>query len=161
MSLQGKTLFIWQIKVAKTAKTLVGMTGFGTQKALSYQKPQAKASESRFGTQKAIPYLNPQAKAPESGYAGFGNRQPVFKRKNIPRRKPANYPRILLCRILELLHTAADKTGVSRRKSTPLPYILPTLLKVEFSCFLKSSKSQALRHKHRCSNNYLRLHRAS
>ena len=31
--------------------------------------------------------------------------------------KPANNPRILLCRILELLHTAADKTGVSSGKS--------------------------------------------
>ena len=41
------------------------MTGFGTLKALTYQKPQAKAAESRFGTQKALPYLNPQAKAPE------------------------------------------------------------------------------------------------
>ena len=46
-------------------KALVGMTGFGTLKALSYQKPQAKAAESRFGTQKALPYLNPQAKAYE------------------------------------------------------------------------------------------------
>ena len=41
----------------------VGMTGFGTLKALSYQKPQAKAPERRF-----------------------------HWRKNIPRRKPANYP---------------------------------------------------------------------
>ena len=38
-------------------------------------------------------------------------------RKNIPRRKPADYPRILLCRILALLHKAVAKTGVSRRKS--------------------------------------------
>ena len=39
------------------------------------------------------------------------------KKCRFQRRKPANYPRILLCRILELLHTAADKTGVTRCKS--------------------------------------------
>ena len=33
------------------------------------------------------------------------------------RRKPADYPRILLCRILALLHKAVAKTGVSRRKT--------------------------------------------
>ena len=32
-------------------------------------------------------------------------------------KNPANYPRILLCRILELLHTAVGKTGVSSGKS--------------------------------------------
>ena len=39
------------------------------------------------------------------------------RRKRIPRRKPANYPRILLCRILELLLMAVPKTGVFRRKT--------------------------------------------
>ena len=44
---------------------LWGPGGLWHLKTLPYQKPQAKAYESRFGTQKALPYLNPQAKAPE------------------------------------------------------------------------------------------------
>ena len=39
------------------------------------------------------------------------------KRKNNPRRQPAYYPRILLCRILELLHRAVGKTG--NRRTVP------------------------------------------
>ena len=37
--LQRKTQCLWQSMIAKAAKALVGMTGFGTQKALPYQKP--------------------------------------------------------------------------------------------------------------------------
>ena len=56
----------WIKQKLPDAKAPVGMTGFGTQKALTYQKPQAKAPESRFGTQKALPYQKPQAKSGNS-----------------------------------------------------------------------------------------------
>ena len=158
MSLQGKTLFIWQIKVAKTAKaklcvTKHGIGGPGTLwhiKALTYQKPQAKASESRFGTQKALPYLNPQAKAPDRRYQ---------RQKRIPRRKPTNYPQ----------NSASPNSGVlclckEKRSYFDKPRLqrLPKRLSLLFDYFAKSRVCLAFpkantRSLHKTPANYPRI----
>ena len=43
---------------------------------------------------------------------------------------------------------------IAKAAKTSLPYILSTLLKVEFSCFLKSSKNEALCHKKPASQEF-------
>ena len=59
--------------------------------------------QGRFGTYKALTSQKPQAKAPDRRF---------HWRKNIPRRKPANSPRIRLRRILEFC-AFAEKNAVS------------------------------------------------
>ena len=59
--------------------------------------------QGRFGTYKALTSQKPQAKATDRRYQ---------RRKNIPRRKPANSPRIRLRRILEFC-AFAEKNAVS------------------------------------------------
>ena len=91
MPFQKKTLFLWKTEVVKAAKTKlcatkhgIGVQGcFGTYKALTSQKPQAKAPDRRYQRQ-----------------------------KRIPRRKPANSPRIRLRRILKFC-AFAKKNAVS------------------------------------------------
>ena len=70
------------------AKALVGMTRFGTQKALTYQLNSDTDCrfQRRFGTQKALTYQKPQAKAGHSPPASKdektlqeGNRQTIAK----------------------------------------------------------------------------------
>ena len=101
MSLQGKTLFIWQIKVAKTAKAKL----CATTKAL-WHKPKLCATKHGIGGPGGLPW-SPQGR-------GEGLRERGKLR--------------------------VEKVGF------PSPFCLTTLQKVEFPCFFKSSKTQALCH---------------
>ena len=114
VSLQGKTLFIWQIKVAKTAKA----------KLCAREPKPTNSACAEFANQnagfiggKTFQGENRQTNAKSAAFCSFGTRQ---------------------------LH----KLRVFRCQNVS-PFCLTTLQKVEFPCFFKSSKTQALCHNQR------------
>ena len=98
--------------------------------AVLHKARSSVPQKTAFGTYKALTSQKPQAKAPDRRYQ---------RRKRIPRRKPANSPRIrrmpnsgafCLCREKR---SVFGKTWLQRRQKHASPFCLTTLQKVEFA----------------------------